>query len=468
METDSVEDRPDELLGQLDGLDDRQLVAVVDTVLDLLTDGRLRLPSDRERLQLLDRATRLQARVSFWQQRLAAEAEDVQAAWHAHGSSTVSYLSEHLNLTPKQAAHLVRSGQDLDEFPIVETAAAAGQLLPPQAEAITTVICHLSDDVPAGCFDQAQTLMVSLAASHNATELRRLSAHLLEVLAPDVADQLEADRLEAEQLRATRNRHLEFCHDGHGAVLIRGSLPVPDAEPFMRIIDSYRAARQRGDDQLDPLAEYLTPTMRRADALIAMVNHHLQQALAPTHGGDRPRVVVSVRYEQLLDMAQNASGQLTSGETVTPSVLRRWLCDADILPVVLGGASQVLDVGRAQRLVTGPIRAALEQRDRGCVFPGCDKAPQNCHAHHVRPWWAGGHTSLDNLVLVCPHHHGIVEPGHRPSDDRWQIRIRADGIPETLPPSYVDPARRPRLHARHRHRQRGDATPGDASFRNVA
>ncbi|MFV0450835.1 MAG: hypothetical protein ACK5LS_01115, partial [Propioniciclava sp.] len=51
----------------------------------------------------------------------------------------------------------------------------------------------------------------------------------------------------------------------------------------------------------------------------------------------------------------------------------------------LNGPSEVLDVGREQRLVTPAIRAALHARDRGCVFPGCEKAPEACHAHHIPP-----------------------------------------------------------------------------------
>ena len=138
-----------------------------------------------------------------------------------------------------------------------------------------------------------------------------------------------------------------------------------------------------------------------------------------------------------------------TGEPIPAGVLRRWLCDADLLPVVLGGASEVLDVGRTQRLATPPIRTALEIRDQGCVFPGCDKPPQACQAHHIIPWWSGGATAVANMVLVCPQHHGIVEPGHDPTADRWQVRLRPDQTPEVIPPRRVDPHQTPRRHARY-------------------
>ena len=79
----------------------------------------------------------------------------------------------------------------------------------------------------------------------------------------------------------------------------------------------------------------------------------------------------------------------------------------------------------------------------------CDKPPQACHAHHITPWWNGGYTALTNLVLVCAHHHGIIEPSHDPAADRWQVQLRPHGQPEVLPPTRVDPRQRPRRPARY-------------------
>lgn len=225
------------------------------------------------------------------------------------------------------------------------------------------------------------------------------------------------------------------------------------AEPLIRIVEAYAAAERRGADALDPNTEYVTPAMRRADGLLAMVNHHTQQALAPVHGGDRPRISVILSYDKLLKTAQD-EGLLTgtlagTGEPIPAGMLRQLLCDADLLPIVLGGPSGVLDVGLAHRFVTPTQRAALEARDGGCAFPGCDKPPQDCHAHHILPWWDGGKTDLANLVLVCPHHHGVIEPSRDPTADRWQIRLATDGRPEVLPPRRVDPHQRPRRHVRY-------------------
>ena len=103
-------------------------------------------------------------------------------------------------------------------------------------------------------------------------ELRSLTSHLVEILDPATAETREAARLEREHRLAERNRHLTFSYDHHGSVLFKGSLPVADAEPFIQIIDAYTAATKRGIERLDPHAEHVTPAMRRADALLAMVN----------------------------------------------------------------------------------------------------------------------------------------------------------------------------------------------------
>ena len=129
---------------------------------------------------------------------------------------------------------------------------------------------------------------------------------------------------------------------------------------------------------------------------------------------------------------------------MSPPVVRRLACDAQLLPIVLGGAGQVLDAGRARRLATGPLRRALVVRDRGCAFPTCDRPPRWCDGHHVVPWTAGGPTRLDNLVLLCRQHHRLLHHGD------WTVRIAGDGLPEFLPPPVLGEQQHPRRNRYHR------------------
>ncbi len=198
--------------------------------------------------------------------------------------------------------------------------------------------------------------------------------------------------------------------------------------------------------------ETRTPEQRSADALIRMAADlaaadHTDSTGRASHprraAGDLPRVVVIMRETDLRERAEQA-GILDNCQPIAPGDLRRLCCDADLTPVVLGTASEILDVGRSHRLVTPAIRRALTLRDGGCAFPRCSTDAIRCDAHHINPWWNGGETALNNLVLLCPHHHGIVEPARFWTDqplDRWQVHIGTDGYPEFTPPARLDPAR---------------------------
>jgi hypothetical protein len=118
------------------------------------------------------------------------------------------------------------------------------------------------------------------------------------------------------------------------------------------------------------------------------------------------------------------------------SAVRRLCCDAEIIPVVLGSASEVLDVGRLARLVTPAIWRALVARDQHCRFPGCNRPPLMCHAHHVVHWADGGPTSLANLVLLCGHHHRLMHASP------WEVGL-ADGQVFFTPPPVVARQRPP-------------------------
>jgi hypothetical protein len=102
---------------------------------------------------------------------------------------------------------------------------------------------------------------------------------------------------------------------------------------------------------------------------------------------------------------------------------------ARLLPPTLGGApTQPLEVGRTSRVVTAAQRAALLVRDGGCAFPGCDRPPAWCEAHHLRHWLHGGPTDLANLGLVCRAHHRAVHEGG------WRLHRDPDGRLAATPP----------------------------------
>jgi len=190
------------------------------------------------------------------------------------------------------------------------------------------------------------------------------------------------------------------------------------------------------------VADDRSPAQRRADALVDVCRLALNTGELPVNGGDRPQLVVTVPYDVL--RKELGTGQLDTGEHLTPTQVRQLACDAMIIPAVLDGDGQVLDYGRARRLVTGPLRRALALRDRGCVWPGCTRPARDCDAHHMTPWHQGGTTALHNCALLCRTHHRRIDRQH------WTMRLDADRHPELIPPSTLDPARTPRRNTYHR------------------
>jgi hypothetical protein len=149
----------------------------------------------------------------------------------------------------------------------------------------------------------------------------------------------------------------------------------------------------------------------------------------PRNGGDRPQVVVTIDYGQLCNglRAKRGAGALDNGTQLSPADVRRLACDAEVIPIVLDGKNQVLDVGRERRTVSGAIRRALVVRDKGCAFPECGRPPRWCQGHHAVHWADGGKTSLENSVLVCPYHHRLIHHGG------WKVRMKK-GFPVFIPP----------------------------------
>ncbi|HVU92930.1 MAG TPA: HNH endonuclease signature motif containing protein, partial [Jatrophihabitans sp.] len=135
-------------------------------------------------------------------------------------------------------------------------------------------------------------------------------------------------------------------------------------------------------------------------------------------------------------------GYLASGQSISASALLHLVCDAQIVPVIFSDTGGILAYGRERRLASVGQRLALAARDGGCSFPGCDRPPAWTEAHHVREWITGGPTNLDNMTLLCGHHHRSFEKAG------WHVHIQ-DGIPWWTPPPFVDPTQTPIRNTTH-------------------
>ncbi len=420
-----------------------QVLAEMDALLDRVAP-RTSGMDPAEQLALVRLARRVRGRLDALTSVVTAEAERARASEREVGAPLASWLGMGETLSRREAAGVVRQARALGGHPAVGEAAVAGKLGAGQVRAITGLLDGLAPQLDRAQVAQAENLLVGWAAELDADQLAHAAGRVLAVVAPVTAAETLEGRLQREAEAAQRQRSLRFYFEG-ASVRFDGSLPRLAAELWIAQLNAISEQTRRTLlERRDRLAEMPSPDQRRADALIALI-----QAGGKGKESWGGRVLVHLNYDRLLAAASGA-GLVGEGQDLSAGELRRICCDADLIPVVLGSASEVLDVGRTQRLATPAIRTALLVRDRGCVFPGCDAPASRCEAHHVVPWWAGGRTALSNLALLCHSHHPLIEPVHGPLRDQWQLQIDTDGLPEFIPPARIDPDQRPVRHTRHR------------------
>jgi hypothetical protein len=388
---------------------------------------------------------------------LVRQVDTLQVAAAMGATSTLALLRDRHRISSTTASRLVKLARavDTDAGSPTAEALAAGAVNVDQVQVITDAVAKL----PAEHRTAGEEHLVGEAEVFGPKELGRLGQRIFEVVAPDEAEQRALAELERAERRAYQDRGLWLTDiagtsrvrvtgwlDQEGAATVRAALDPLCAPRTMR-----RAGRHSGDPETaadagsgdtDP-TDVRSAGQRRVDALIEVCRLASACGQLPDNGGDRPQVVVTIDYDKLRD--QVGAATFDDGTHLSPTAARRIACDAGIIPAVLGGASQTLDLGRQTRLVTGPLRRALVLRDNGCAFPGCDRPPRWCQGHHIQHWINDGPTDLINLVLLCGYHHRLIH------HSEWQVRINPkDGLPEFIPPAYIDADQMPRRNRYHR------------------
>ncbi|GAB2476478.1 hypothetical protein GCM10027063_16850 [Promicromonospora xylanilytica] len=258
---------------------------------------------------------------------------------------------------------------------------------------------------------------------------------------------------EADERGYTRAKDREYVAVSPtlGGYHLSGFLTEEHGHALTTAIGSVMGAPDAGDDR--------TPGQRRAQALADIARVVLDHGHTGTGAAVRPHLSVTVSWTELQALAAknrinarrpigtgtSTSTGITNGITsstggvtgvagvaeldglgvptiktpavftetnhpVPASLLRRLACDSQVTRIVFGPDSQVLDVGRTQRTITGQLRRAVIARDKHCVLGQCDQPPSRCEVHHaIRHWADGGETSVNNAALLCWHHHDLVD-----------------------------------------------------------
>ncbi len=219
-------------------------------------------------------------------------------------------------------------------------------------------------------------------------------------------------------------RYVRF-NDGHRTVSMQ--LPHEAYAQTKACVDAW-AETILGEDKI-PLDQ------RRCDGFMAMVDRATpgRPAAGPANEPSAPNPFLVVAHVPLEDLVGGSgepselAAELEHGGLIDLETVRRLACDATVVVALDDAAGHTMYEGRAKRFPTGAQRREVIRRDRQCRFPGCANATFVA-VHHVVPWSLGGGTDLDNLVLLCKHHHGVV---HR---NGWSMTGNAnEELPSPIP-----------------------------------
>lgn len=365
---------------------------------------------------------------------------------------TAGYLQDRLRISRSEANRRLRLGAKL-----IPRTTLTGEPLP-------AACAHLAAAVSAGVVSGKAATMISSALDRaqfttepavlNTIEAQltasatRFDPDFLTKLIGRVEAHLDPDGPEPSEKELTARQGVFLRGKKRGLHLLDIAATDEQYEYLTTIMNTATNPRTTnpGDSGSDTAAiETRTRAQLLLDGLVGACQLALATDKLPATGGQRPQVLVTIDYQTLLGDLEMSTGTFspTAGASlaytgpVNARTARKIACDADIIPVVLGGQGEILDLGRTQRLFTAKQRKALIARDQGCAFPTCTMPAHWTEAHHIQPWSHGGTTSTDNGILLCSHHHHLIH------QNEWTIQIR-DRLPWFIPPPHLDPHQQPR------------------------
>jgi hypothetical protein len=330
---------------------------------------------------------------------LADEAEVRGVVSDSPATSAAHWLMLHsTHLEPADATRAADLARELRQpaNQVLAAAVAGGSVTVRKASTALRQLRQVEHRLDPLKREQALTALTTMAQEGYDSHVRCVGRRLMALAGADRA--LEKDEVALRALSGLRLSPLE-----NGMTRVHGQLDPESATVLAAALDPLAAPNPTaGHGGLD----LRSAERRRADALVEVCRR------AAAAGGEAPattkaQVVVTIDYQALAEGVRG-SGLTLRQDVLSPETIRKIACDASVIPVVLGGAGEVLDVGRSKRLVTPRLLAALWVRDKGCTIPGCSRPAHWCHAHHNTHWARGGGTDLGNLALLCERHHTYV------------------------------------------------------------
>ncbi|MFD3444218.1 DUF222 domain-containing protein [Microbacteriaceae bacterium 4G12] len=310
-----------------------------------------------------------------------------------------------------------------------------------QADAIRAGLGLPTDSVSPDALNEAAVELVEDAATMTAGQLHRRARQLRD----DLHDTEVADREKAQ----LDQQHLKAWKRPDGMVEGKFLYAQEPGAFLLSVLDELTNPRRGGprfvkeEDRarIDAIVNDPRPTERlAADGFLELLRIGADADPGQVFGSRRPAVRVIVTKESL-DSGEGHGSIQDTGEAVSIATIRREVCSTGTVAVVLDDDGQCVNVGREQRLFTARQRIGLAVRDGGCMWPGCDRPPSWCEAHHINQWKRDhGKTDIADGVLLCKHHHLLLH------NKGWDI-TRVGGVYTLIPPRSISPNREPRYLA---------------------
>ena len=321
-----------------------------------------------------------------------------------HGfASPIDYLRVRAHMTAPQVIDRIDVGLQLEKLSGSASAMMEGEIGFGHLVQMARTAERLRQSESAAPFDEGPLLAAA----------REQTVGKLHFTCIDMRHALDPEGYAADEAETVEARSLEISSGGDGMVSIKATLDSAGAAAVRKALEPLAKKSGKADKR--------KRRQRLADALVELAT-----------GAGPAQLQVTTSIETLMGLAGAPAGSMEFSLPVGAKTVDRLACDCNLVRVLLAADSAVIDVGRSIRVVNPALRRALESRDGGCRWPGCDRPASWSEAHHVIHWVRGGATDLGNLVLLCHRHHRLVHEG------QWQLVLCDDGKLLTIrPPTRV-------------------------------
>jgi hypothetical protein len=334
--------------------------------------------------------------------------EQINAVWSsqitvdAFGQSVKGWLRDTEHLSNAAAGKRIAVARSLADHPVVAEAFKAGEISLDHAMTLTQTVPTL----PVEAQEIAEKELTDAAKFVDPAALAKACKEL--------RDHLGLNGSAEERYAALYGRrYVKAATTIDGMVKVDAMLDPETGAALKAALASLSRKQGAEDDR--------SPAQRDHDSFAGILGYALRTGDLPDTGGEPPQVMVTV---SLADLTADLDGLHTPtrdqhGAPFTPGRIRLIACDAGIIPAVMRGESEILDLGRESRTWNRAQRRAAKLRDgQTCAWPGhCSIPIRFCNLHHLIFWALGGHTDLKDSAHLCTFHHWLV---HNKNWELWR------------------------------------------------